>query len=77
MVAFGEAIRREFQQYAKFSGRGTRAENWWWVLFATIGSLVFGIVGGVVGLPGVLELLFVLGTLIPPLAGGYYYCSFQ
>ena len=76
MLGFGEPIKRGFRNNSTFSGRATRAENWWWVLFATIGSLVFGIVGGVVGLPGVLELLFVLGTLIPPLAGGYCCCSF-
>ena len=39
-------------------------------MFTTIGSLVFGIIGGFVSLPGVLGLLFGLGTLIPSLAVG-------
>ena len=30
MVGFGEAISRGFSNYFTFSGRATRAENWWW-----------------------------------------------
>ena len=36
MVGFGEAISRGFSNYFTFSGRATRAENWWWALFATL-----------------------------------------
>ena len=70
MVGFGEAISQCFSNYSTFSGRATRAENWWWILFTVIGRLVFGIIDGLVGLPGVLWLLFGLGTLIPSLAVG-------
>ena len=31
MVSFGESISRVFSNYFNFSGRATRAENWWWV----------------------------------------------
>ena len=40
---FGEAIGRCFGNYANFSGRATRAEYWWFVLFLVIGSIVFAI----------------------------------
>jgi len=39
VLGFGEPIKRGFRNNSTFSGRATRAENWWWVLFATIGSL--------------------------------------
>ncbi len=52
-VGFGKAISRGFTNYITFSGRATRAEYWWWVLFA---SLI-----GFIPLAG-------LVTLIPTLA---------
>lgn len=36
MVGFGEAIKRAFAGYATFSGRSTRAEYWWWLLFVSL-----------------------------------------
>ena len=68
MVGFGEAISRGFSNYFTFSGRATRAENWWWVLFVIIGRLVLWVIGGYAGLPGVLDEVFSIGTLIPSLA---------
>ena len=32
-VGFVEAVSRAFRQYAKFSGRATRSEYWWFVVF--------------------------------------------
>ena len=40
MVSFGEAISRGFSNYFTFSGRATRAENWWWALFAALLGLI-------------------------------------
>ena len=40
MVGFGEAISRGFSNYFTFSGRATRAENWWWALFAILLGLI-------------------------------------
>ena len=40
MVSFGEAISRGFSNYFTFSGRATRAENWWWALFAALFGLI-------------------------------------
>lgn len=33
---FKEAVRSVLGQYASFSGRATRSEYWWWVLFTAI-----------------------------------------
>ena len=40
MVSFGGAIIRGFSNYFNFSGRATRAECWWWVLFAFLIGLI-------------------------------------
>lgn len=41
MLTFTEAIARCFKRYATFSGRATRAEYWWFVLFGILLSLPF------------------------------------
>ena len=70
MVDFGEAISRGFRNYATFSGRATRAEHWWFALFVVIGRLVLGVIGALASLPGVLDAVFSIVTLIPALAVG-------
>ena len=37
---FQTAIRSGFQNYANFKGRASRAEYWWWTLFALIVQIV-------------------------------------
>lgn len=39
-MSFGDAIGECFFNYANFRDRAARAEYWWWVLFATVASLV-------------------------------------
>lgn len=39
-VPFGEAIQRAFNKYCCFSGRASRSEFWWWILFTIILSWV-------------------------------------
>ena len=70
MVGFVEAIKRGFRNYATFSGRATRAEHWWFALFVVIGRLVLGVIGALASLPGVLDAVFSIVTLIPALAVG-------
>lgn len=38
-VSFGEAIKRGFSHYATFTGRASRSEYWWWMLFCYILSV--------------------------------------
>ena len=40
MVGFGEAIGRGFSNYFTFSGRASRPEYWWWVLFTFLIGLI-------------------------------------
>jgi uncharacterized membrane protein YhaH (DUF805 family) len=76
MVGFGEAILRGFRNYATFSGRATRAENWWWVLFTVLAGIMLAVVDAVTGTmgmfgdSGVLGQLFELAVLVPSLALG-------
>jgi uncharacterized membrane protein YhaH (DUF805 family) len=45
-MGFGGAIQRGFAKYARFDGRASRSEYWWWAL-AT--GLVFGVLGAILG----------------------------
>ena len=40
MVSFPQAINLGFKNYFKFSGRATRAEYWWWILFNFLVGLI-------------------------------------
>ena len=60
MVSFGEAIKLGFKNTFKYGGTSTRAEYWWFTLFAFI-------VGEVVGL---VELMFGLNSVSKPSAMG-------
>ena len=76
MVGFGEAVSRGFRKYSTFSGRATRAESWWWILFTGLAGLALGTVDtvtgtmGMFGDSGLLGVLFELATLVPSLALG-------
>jgi len=61
-MGFVDAVKLGFQRYATFSGRSSRAEYWWWVLFALIAGAIAGTISETLG--GV----FALGTLLPGLA---------
>lgn len=40
-MTFGQSIKTCFSQYATFSGRASRSEYWWWVLFQNLIILPF------------------------------------
>jgi uncharacterized membrane protein YhaH (DUF805 family) len=48
MVSFGTAIARGFEKYVGFSGRATRAEFWWWTLFAWLVGVAASIVDNII-----------------------------
>ena len=50
-MSFIEAIRTVLLKYATFSGRATRPEYWWWMLFVVLVNVVTGILDGVVIVP--------------------------
>ena len=76
MVGFGEAVSRGFRKYFTFSGRATRAEAWWWVLFIVLAGIVLAVVDtltgtrGMFGDSGLPGFLFQLATLVPSFALG-------
>ena len=61
MMGFGEAIKTCFSKYVDFSGRATRAEFWWFMLFSFIVMFVVGFFGKVLG--AIVSLAFLLPTL--------------
>jgi uncharacterized membrane protein YhaH (DUF805 family) len=45
-MTFVEAVKSAYQNYVTFSGRATRSELWFWVLFQIIMSIVIGLIFG-------------------------------
>lgn len=41
---FQTAVRTCLKKYVTFSGRATRPEYWWFVLFGLLGQIVFGVI---------------------------------
>jgi uncharacterized membrane protein YhaH (DUF805 family) len=83
-IGFGGAIRRGFKKYAKFTGRASRSEYWWWTLFTAASFIVLGVPTFVIGVetspdggetPGapavpliVALVLFYLAIVVPTIA---------
>jgi uncharacterized membrane protein YhaH (DUF805 family) len=67
-MSFGEAIKSGFSHYVTFSGRSSRPEYWYWVLFTVIGGLataildaaIFGYNPGTSPLNGIFDLVTIL-----------------
>ncbi|WP_010137368.1 DUF805 domain-containing protein [Oceanicola sp. S124] len=45
-MSFSDAVRTCFRKYVTFSGRASRPEYWYFVLFGILGSILIGIVEG-------------------------------
>ena len=72
---FATSIKTCFNKYAVFSGRASRSELWWFVLFCFIGGIVTSIVDVMVlGYSsenyGPINLIFSVITALPSLAVG-------
>ncbi|NEK23989.1 DUF805 domain-containing protein [Sulfitobacter sp. JBTF-M27] len=52
------------QKYAKFEGRASRSEYWWFFLFVVLGSIVAMFLGP-------LSFIFTLAIIVPMLAVGF------
>jgi uncharacterized membrane protein YhaH (DUF805 family) len=61
-MTFQESITTCFRKYADFSGRASRSEYWWFMLFCILASAACSLVSETLG--G----LFTLGVLLPSLA---------
>lgn len=58
-MTFQEAIKTCFSKYADFSGRASKSECWWFLLFLFLGSAAAGVISPKLGA------LFTIGTLLP------------
>jgi len=61
-MTFQESIKVCFSKYADFTGRASRSEYWWFMLFLILVSLAASMISPM------LSGLFSLGTLLPALA---------
>jgi uncharacterized membrane protein YhaH (DUF805 family) len=48
-ASFGAAVKRFFQKYADFTGRASRSEYWWWMLFYVLTLIVGEVLALVIG----------------------------
>ena len=67
-------------RYAKFDGRASRSEFWYFALFSFIGSFIFGLIDvlivnpmlgatpGQIGQGGILQFIFALVLMVPSIA---------
>lgn len=58
------------KQYANFTGRARRKEYWMYSLFYAIIYVALLVIEGVLGLGGLLTLIYSLALLLPTLAVG-------
>lgn len=85
-MTFADAVKTCFRKYVTFSGRATRPEYWWFVLFIIVGGIIAGIIDGAlfgyetvpvskteieIETNGPFAALFSLATLLPILAVGW------
>ena len=63
-MTFSESIRVCFSKYATFTGRASRSEFWWFVLFLVLASAACGVVSDK------LSAVFTIATLVPAVAVG-------
>jgi len=73
-IGFGAAIKRFFAKYATFSGRASRGEYWWVVLFNFVVYVVLLALSGASGALGASEngSMSPLATVISSIFGLYY-----
>ena len=70
---FSNAVKRFFTKYAVFSGRASRREFWWVILFFVLCSIALGIIGGMfafisTAVPTILSVVWSLATIVPYVA---------
>ncbi|MBR9763620.1 MAG: DUF805 domain-containing protein [Rhodobacteraceae bacterium] len=85
-MSFSDAVRSCLRNYVTFSGRATRPEYWYFVLFGVLGSILLGIVDGVLfgaaevrtgpgsieaSSDGPLSAIFSLLLILPTLSAGW------
>ncbi|PJE28732.1 Protein of unknown function [Pseudooceanicola antarcticus] len=64
-MSFSDAVRACFRKYVTFSGRASRPEYWYFILFGFLGGLVLGAISDA------LSSLFSLALFLPTLSAGW------
>lgn len=54
MMSFSQSVQMCFRKYGVFSGRASRSEFWWWILFSYGVPIIMGFTGLVI------ELVFIV-----------------
>ncbi len=67
-ISFGDAVSRFFKKYATFSGRASRSEFWWVVLFCFIVGFVLNIIVRFAPAISFLTGIWSLAILVPMIA---------
>ncbi len=68
-MSFADAVRTGFQKYVVFSGRASRPEFWYWILFTILVAVAFNIIESVLNIRvGIVRALFNLAVFLPGLA---------
>ena len=67
-MTFAQAIRSGFRNYVGFTGRATRSEFWWWVLFQILALVVASVADSLLHTQRVFYALAALGLFLPGLA---------
>jgi uncharacterized membrane protein YhaH (DUF805 family) len=67
---FQQAIASGFKKYGNFSGRATRSEYWYWMLFQALGGIAFQLLDSILFQHGASPFgtLFSLAVLVPTIA---------
>lgn len=63
MASFSDAIVLGYKNSFNFTGRSTRSEYWWFVLFTILGGFVAGLLSAVIPLLMVVYVVFYLSVL--------------
>ena len=58
------------KKFAQFTGRSRRKEYWLFYLFNFLVSFGLGFIEGLLGIPGILSLIFTLALIVPNIAVG-------
>ena len=58
------------KKYAVFSGRASRSEFWFFVLFNIIAGIILGIIDGIAQTNGIIGMVYNLAVFLPSLAVG-------
>ena len=70
-MSYIEAIKSGYSNYAKFNGRASRSEFWWFVLFYAVVILIVNQIVSLTGLPIIISVL-VWASFVLPMLGLYF-----